>query len=111
MYMIRTPCEYLMWNGLPVIRKEIAQCMINNFGLTQKEAAAKLGLTPAAICQYLSKKRGNIKIIDKEVIEEITISTERIIQNGNGDVIPETCRICRLIRTKDMFGFCNYNDD
>ena len=58
--MRRTPCEYIMWNGLPVIRKEIAESMINNFGLNQKEAAEKLGVTPAAVCQYISKKRGKI---------------------------------------------------
>ncbi|MCX6667314.1 MAG: transcriptional regulator, partial [Euryarchaeota archaeon] len=63
--MKRTPCEYMMWNGLPVIRREIAEKMINNFGLSQKDAAEKLGVTPAAICQYLSKKRGKLNIIDK----------------------------------------------
>ena len=63
--MKQTPCEYMMWNGLPVIRKEIAESMINNFGLNQKEAAKKLGVTPAAVCQYLSKKRGKIKILNK----------------------------------------------
>ena len=62
--MLRTPCEFMMWSGLPVIRKEIAESMIINYGLSQKEAANKLGVTPAAVCQYVSKKRGKIKIID-----------------------------------------------
>ena len=56
--MQQTDCEFLIWNGLPVIRREIAECMINDFGLTQKETAQKLGITPAAVCQYVSKKRG-----------------------------------------------------
>jgi hypothetical protein len=47
----------MMWYGLPVIRKEIAATMINNFGLNQKETAKKLGITPAAVCQYMSKKK------------------------------------------------------
>jgi len=51
----------MKWNGLPVIRREIAESMINKFGLSQKEAALKLGVTPAAVCQYISKKRGKIK--------------------------------------------------
>ena len=59
--MQRTYCEYMMWNGLPVIRREIAESMINKYGLNQKEAAKKLGVTPAAVCQYVSKKRGKIK--------------------------------------------------
>jgi uncharacterized protein len=100
----------MMWNGLPVIRKEIAACMINDFGLNQKEAAEKLGITPAAVCQYLSKKRGGkikVKIIDEIVTEEITISARKIIENGNGSVKPETCRICRIIRENGKFKeFC-----
>ena len=103
--MRRTPCEYMMWNGLPVIRKEIATCMINNFGLSQKEAAEKLGLTPAAVCQYISKKRGKIDIVDNTVNKEINESAERIIQNDTSSVIPETCRICKIMRNNGIFPF------
>ncbi len=101
--MKQTPCEYMMWNGLPVIRKEIAESMINDFGLNQKEAAQKLGVTPAAVCQYLSKKRGKIKITDEEVLTEINKSAEVIIQREDGAVIPETCRICKILMKKRIF--------
>ena len=94
--MRQTSCEFMIWNGLPMIRREIAENMINNFGLTQKEAAEKLGVTPAAICQYLSKKRGKIKITDKEALTEINKSAEVIIQREGGAVISETCRICKI---------------
>ena len=40
--MKSTPCEFMKWNGLPVIRREIAESMINKFGLSQKDAALKL---------------------------------------------------------------------
>lgn len=98
--MKKAPCEYIIWNGLPVIRKEIANCMINKFDLTQREAAEKLGVTPAAICQYVSNKRGNHEIKDETIIKEICTSTKRIINEGNGCVIEETCRICRILRKK-----------
>lgn len=101
--MKQTPCEYMMWNGLPVIRKEIAESMVKNFGLTQKEAAKNLGVTPAAVCQYLSKKRGKIKIVDKEVLIEIDISAERIIQHKKEIVVSETCRICKMLLKKGIF--------
>ena len=65
--MKRTTCEYMMWSGLPVIRKGIAESMINDFGLSQKEAAEQLGLTPAAVCQYVSNKRGKVDISDESV--------------------------------------------
>jgi hypothetical protein len=101
--MKRTPCEYILWNGLPVIRKEIAESMISNFGLNQKEAAEKLGMTPAAVSQYLSKKRGNTAIENEELLKEITLSAERIISQEEVDVIEETCRICRLFMEKGVF--------
>ena len=109
--MIRTPCEFMMWNGLPVIRREIAESMIKDYGLTQKEAAKKLGVTPAAVCQYLSKKRGKIKILDKKILEEIRISAGRIIQNEKMVVTSETCRICKILRNSGVFSFfCNTCD-
>jgi len=101
--MKQTPCEYMMWNGLPVIRKEIAESMINDFGLNQKQAAHKLGVTPAAVCQYLSKKRGKIKIVDESVLIEINRSAERIIQQGDGAVVSETCRICKILMARGIF--------
>ena len=96
--MRRTPCEYMMWNGIPAIRKELAETMIKQFGLSQREAAEKLGLTPAAVCQYLSKKRGKNDIFDQTIIKEITISAQRIIKNDGTDIVIETCRICRLVQ-------------
>jgi len=93
----------MMWNGLPVIRKEIAETMIRDFGLTQKETAEKLGITPAAVCQYISRKRGKIDISNAKILEEIKISAKHIIENGNGDVIPETCRICKILRASEEF--------
>ncbi len=96
--MQRTPCEYMIWNGIPAIRKELAETMIKQFGLSQRETAEKLGLTPAAICQYLSKKRGKNDTFDQTIIKEITISAERIMKNDGSDVVIETCRICRLIQ-------------
>jgi len=101
--MKQTPCEYMMWNGLPVIRKEIAESMINDFGLNQKQAAQKLGVTPAAVCQYLSKKRGKIKIVDESALIEINRSAERIIQQEDGAVVSETCRICKILMAKGIF--------
>ena len=101
-----------MWSGLPVIRKGFAESMINDFGLSQKEAAERLGITPAAVCQYVSKKRGRIDISDKIVLNEIKVSAESIIENGDGAVLSETCRICKLLRSSQQFSmFCPSCDE
>ncbi len=101
--MKRTTCEYMMWNGLPVIRKEIAESMIHDFGLSQKETAKRLGITPAAVCQYVSRKRGRINIVDELILKEIKTSAQSIIDNGGGCVISETCRICKILRKTPEF--------
>jgi predicted transcriptional regulator len=82
--------------------------MIINFGVNQKKAAEKLGVTPAAICQYLAHKRGNTKIDDQELLKEITLSAERILNNADVDVMKETCRICKIFQIKGVFPIaCN----
>ena len=103
--MRSTPCEFMKWNGLPVIRREIAESMINKFGLSQKETALKLGLTPAAVCQYISKKRGKIKIIDEKILNEIDKSAKIIIDKGPNSTVNETCRICKIMRSEGLFQF------
>lgn len=96
--MQRTPCEYMIWNGIPAIRKELAEALMKQFGLSQREAAEKLGVTPAAICQYHAKKRGRQDSFDEEIIQEITISAQRIMKNNGTTTVIETCRLCRLVQ-------------
>ena len=102
----------MKWYGLPVIRREIAESIINNFGLNQKETAKKMGVTPAAVCQYVSKKRGKIKIIDENILREINTSAKRIVQHGENSVVKETCRLCKIMRAEGIFSFfCDACDE
>ena len=96
----------MQWHGLPIIRKEIVKCLINNFGLNQKETAKILGLTPAAISQYLSKKRGKISIVNHDILSEINVSAEKIMSHGPSIVTSEICRICGILRKNGMLSFC-----
>jgi len=110
--MKRNTCEYMMWSVLPAIRKGIAESMINDFGLSQKEAAEKLGLTPPAVCNYVLRKRGKIEISDKFILKEIKVSAGNIIKYGSGSVLSETCRICKQLRTRPEFSlFCPSCDE
>ena len=103
--MLATPCELMHWYGFPVIRKELVKVMIDDFGLNQNEAAEKMGITPAAVCYYLSGKRGRISIIDKEIIYEINISAKKILQQGNNLVPEEICRLCNIMRERGLLAF------
>jgi uncharacterized protein len=112
--MKRVPCEYMIWNGLPLIRKELAESLITTFGLSQKEAAEKLGITPAAVCQYVSHKRGNTTIDDEELLKQIKLSTQRILNSTDNVITKETCRICKMFMEKGIFppgcGCCAQED-
>lgn len=104
-FMEQTPCEEMMWKVFPVIRKEIVCCMKKDFGLTQKEIAKKLGITPAAVSQYKCHKRAKIDIKNKNLLDEIYKTTEKILENGIVVVIPEICRICKIIRSLGLSSF------
>ena len=103
--MKQTPCEFMVWSGLPVIRREIAESLINDYHLNQKQTAEKLGVTPAAISQYLSGKRGKIKIIDEKLLSEIKKSAGRIHEKGESRILQETCRVCKIMRNSGIFSF------
>lgn len=102
---MKTPCELIFWNGLPTIRKELAESLVHQHDFNQKETAEALGITPAAVSQYLSKKRGKVKIVNKKILKEINESAEIIKENGKDSVVTETCRICRILRKEGVFQF------
>jgi len=103
--MKQTPCEYIVWYGLPYIRKEISESMIHKYGLSFSEAAEKLGVSVAAVSQYLSGKRGKMNVSDEEIKDEIDKSAERIIKSGCKIVVSETCKLCKLLISKKIFTF------
>jgi len=103
--MSHLPCENIIWYGLPVIRRELAFCLINQFGLSQKEAADKLGITPSAVSQYISKKRGKITILDEKIIEEIKLSAKKIKNQGESVLNSELCKICKILKSEGFFKF------
>jgi len=97
-FMEKIPCEYIVWNVLPSIRKEFARGLINNYGLNQKQVAELLKLSSAAVSQYLSNKRGGIDITDDHILLEIDKSVRNIFENGASQLTRETCRICNLLK-------------
>ena len=100
--MEKTPCELMIWDLLPVIRKELVCCIVHNFGLSQKDAAEKMGLTPATISHYKCHKRGIPSINDEKIMKEIYFSAALIVQKGEKIVVSEICRICKLINSKGL---------
>ena len=95
------PCEKAVWYYLPQIRADLAIELVKT-GMTQSQAAKKLGVTPAAVSQYIHKKRGlqspksriyrqEIKAAVKKICEEATIEELHVI----------VCNCCHLLQKED----------
>ncbi len=105
---MKTPCEIIVWNVVPVIRKEFAKKLIENHSLNQRAVADKLGITEAAISRYVSGKRGALEISDDDILKEIEESARRIAKEDGVAVIEETCRICRFLKSREFVEGINY---
>jgi len=82
---------------LPSIRAAIAGELINR-GLSQKEISNLLGITPPAVSQYISKKRGyNIKF-GKDIKASISKLADDLIDSSVSNPVDRICEICKMLR-------------
>ena len=88
---VTTPSEVETWYILPAVRKQLVVEMIK-LGLSQKKAADKIGITEAAVSQYISGKRGYDVKFDKKTVNEIKRSAKRIVDGAH--IITELNGIC-----------------
>jgi hypothetical protein len=93
----KTPCEYIVWNVLPCIRKKFAEELLAR-DLSQREVAGIIGVSSAAISQYLSNKRGRADELDASMADEIARSVDALL--AGGDITDELCRICTIFKHK-----------
>jgi len=102
------PCELIIWYVLPDFRNEISRTLIEDYNFKQVEIAKILGVTKAAVNQYLSSKRGDHffnLIKDKKtkniMVKEIKKSTASIV-DGQSTIDIELCRLCNVIKTNKI---------
>ena len=109
--MTKPPCMVIVRYVLPAIRAKLAKELVERYGFRSKEAAEMLGLTQAAVSQYMNSKRGQqgIKLIESSRNAEAVI-TELLdkIVNGEFDFNKEVeylCRICEILRKDEVVSF------
>ena len=80
--------ELLVQDVLPSARSMIAKKLITNYGLSQKQAAEKLGISQPAISQYNKSIRGAKHHLfqEKQASDFIETLTKRIADN---EITPE----------------------
>ena len=96
---MKSPCEQIVWDVLPSIRAAIAEELIKR-GISQKEVSRMLGITPPAVSQYLSKKRGYNIEFREDIRQAIGVLADDLIKEdikGN-DLVKRICSICRMLQ-------------
>jgi hypothetical protein len=96
------PCEKAVWYYLPQIRADLAKELVKT-GMTQSRAAMLLGVTPAAVSQYLHKKRGQQNIKSRDYRQEIRKAVDKICEGAaEGELHSIVCRCCQILKKDEV---------
>ena len=94
---VKTHQEIEVWYVIPAIRREMV-LELKKRNVNQKEAARLLGLTEAAVSQYMSGKRGTDVKFEPQMKAEIKKSVGAILKGAN--VMEEIHRLTTFCRRK-----------
>ena len=110
MYLL--PQEIEVWYIIPAVRKELAKLLTRQYEMSYEKAGKILGISKAAVSQYLSNKRANKIKLSVEVKKEIVKSAKIIVKNQKS-VLGEIQRILKYIKDKKcLCDVCKkYNKD
>ena len=116
MYLL--PQEIEVWYIIPAIRKELAKQLTRKHNLSYDKAGVILGVSKAAISQYLSNRRANKIKLSKDIKSRIAKSAELINDNPRLALIEMqrilkvmkdkkcSCDVCKRYN-KDVLNYCN----
>ncbi|MEM4257398.1 MAG: XRE family transcriptional regulator [Candidatus Diapherotrites archaeon] len=96
---ITFPCEIISWHVLPAVRREIAIYLAKEKGLSRKLIAEKLGITEAAVCQYIKSKRGNNHKFGEKDRKKIREIAERLLIADKK--FDKMCIVCKEFDVKE----------
>jgi predicted transcriptional regulator len=103
-------CEIIGKYVLPIFRSMLAKELVQNYHLSQTEAAKKLGTTQAAVSQYLSSKRAykHMEHAEEYLPKLQTMANETaqklvVKEISAADVTLDFCKLCAT--------FCKKNGD
>ena len=105
---MKPPCIVVVQHILPALRVSVAEELIEKHGLKKKETAETMGLTPAAITQYLNRTRGDSahKIIkgSNNVMNLISeISNDLAHGESSADkIVSKVCFACRILQAEGL---------
>ena len=100
---MKTACELMSTLALPSIRARIAKVAIEKYGMKQKDVALRLGLTKAAVSQYLKEKRAGPSVSDSHLNSIGSMIDDASMKLAKGelsefDLTRTFCRMCVSLR-------------
>ncbi|MAH45759.1 hypothetical protein CMI37_08005 [Candidatus Pacearchaeota archaeon] len=116
MYLL--PQEIEVWYIIPTVRKEFAKLLVEKHKLSYEKAGNILGVSKAAVSQYLSNKRANKIKLSPEIKKEISKSAGILVED-NKVALHEIQKILRIMKVKkcscdvckkynkDILAYCN----
>jgi len=101
------PCEISVRKILPAVRAAVAVVFVKEYGLSSYKAAKLLGLTPAAVSNYLAGRRGyelvNAILSDGELKKSVEEIASNLLREGRPNIEylqALVCSLCRQVREK-----------
>ena len=91
-------CDTMVRNLLPPMRAEMVSRLVQKQGLSQSDTAKRLGVTRAAVSQYMSKKRG---VSEVQISNELNSLIDRwalAVVTGESDI--NLCDVCQCALKK-----------
>jgi predicted transcriptional regulator len=100
------PYEIIFRSALPTIRFMIARKLIEEHNYTQTEAANKLGITQAAISNYIRRTRAVALNLDNnmKIRHSINEITQILVKNTTNkhEIIEKITEICDYMRSNKL---------
>ncbi len=95
------PCEVAAKSVIPALRAMVARELMEGYGLKQKQVAAKLGVTQAAISKYRHQVRGEaIELESASEVRAMSKDIASILSKGADSLMvsQKFCQACTDIR-------------
>jgi len=99
--MKKPPCEWRVRELIPVIRASMAKILVEKYGYSIYQASKVMGVTPAAVSNYLTMKRSRANIVreilsDKDSSRLLDEFVKKVIA-GELEVGEALCALCRRL--------------
>lgn len=107
---MKPPCMTMVRYFLPAFRALLMENLIEEYSMRKIDVSAKMGLTPAAITQYIKGDRGTTfkeKIVESEKTMKILSELAEALAKDNvsEEIIEDKlCKACMTIRTEEAHG-------